>query len=122
MESEPEPSGDVKGAVCHCVSDLAATLKPEYTEALRRVEIVDAEQQGRARSCTAELARHRVEPTKARLLAAGRAEHVEWRAFCDERAEGIARAALGGQVAQQRRERAEGRRALGLEAAPRPPL
>ena len=30
---------DVAGAVCQCVSRLAATLKPEYAEALRRIEV-----------------------------------------------------------------------------------
>jgi RNA polymerase sigma factor (sigma-70 family) len=34
-----EPEGDVRGAVCRCVAELATTLKPEYAEALRRVEI-----------------------------------------------------------------------------------
>lgn len=34
-----EPGPDVHDAVCACVRDLAATLKPEYATALRRVEI-----------------------------------------------------------------------------------
>jgi RNA polymerase sigma factor (sigma-70 family) len=34
------PGGDeVHGAVCRCVGQLADTLKPEYAEALRRIEI-----------------------------------------------------------------------------------
>ena len=33
--SEPE----MKAAVCKCVSRLSATLKPEYADALRRVEV-----------------------------------------------------------------------------------
>lgn len=37
-ESE-EPAGDVAEAVCKCVGRLAGTLKPEYAEALRRVEV-----------------------------------------------------------------------------------
>lgn len=37
-ESE-EPAEDVAEAVCKCVGRLAGTLKPEYAEALRRVEV-----------------------------------------------------------------------------------
>lgn len=33
------PHGDVHGAICACVRDLAATLKPEYADALENVEI-----------------------------------------------------------------------------------
>ncbi len=39
LERQVEPEGDVQGAVCRCVGELAGTLKPEYAEALRRVEI-----------------------------------------------------------------------------------
>lgn len=39
LEQHVEPEGEVRGAVCRCVSELAKTLKPEYAEALRRVEI-----------------------------------------------------------------------------------
>ncbi|HEU5074184.1 MAG TPA: sigma-70 family RNA polymerase sigma factor [Polyangiaceae bacterium] len=39
LERHAEPEGEVRGAVCRCVGELAATLKPEYAEALRRVEI-----------------------------------------------------------------------------------
>ncbi len=39
LEAHVAPEGDVQGAVCRCVSELAGTLKPEYAEALRRVEI-----------------------------------------------------------------------------------
>lgn len=34
-----EPEADVERAVCGCVSRLAETLKPEYSEVLRRVEL-----------------------------------------------------------------------------------
>jgi RNA polymerase sigma-70 factor (ECF subfamily) len=34
-----DPRGDVHGAICTCVRELAATLKPEYAEALQSVEI-----------------------------------------------------------------------------------
>jgi RNA polymerase sigma-70 factor (ECF subfamily) len=30
---------EVQGAVCRCVASLAGTLKPEYAEALRRIEV-----------------------------------------------------------------------------------
>jgi len=33
------PSPDLKAAVCQCVAALADTLKPEYAEALRQVEV-----------------------------------------------------------------------------------
>lgn len=33
------PSVEVRAAVCQCVSQLAGTLKPEYAEALRRIEV-----------------------------------------------------------------------------------
>lgn len=39
LDQHVEPQEDVKGAVCQCVGELAGTLKPEYAEALRRVEI-----------------------------------------------------------------------------------
>jgi RNA polymerase sigma-70 factor (ECF subfamily) len=39
LERHVEPEADVRGAVCRCVGELAGTLKPEYAEALRRVEI-----------------------------------------------------------------------------------
>lgn len=34
-----ELDGELHRAVCHCVGELAATLKPEYAAALRRIEI-----------------------------------------------------------------------------------
>lgn len=39
-ELEPSTSPvEVQAAVCHCVRELAGTLKPEYAEALRRIEV-----------------------------------------------------------------------------------
>lgn len=34
-----EPAPELRGAVCGCVARLADTLKPEYAEALRRIEL-----------------------------------------------------------------------------------
>ncbi len=39
LEVEAGAAADVRDAVCRCVGDLAATLKPEYAAALRRIEI-----------------------------------------------------------------------------------
>jgi RNA polymerase sigma-70 factor (ECF subfamily) len=39
LEQHVEPAGDVRGAVCQCVGQLAGTLKPEYADALRRIEV-----------------------------------------------------------------------------------
>jgi RNA polymerase sigma factor (sigma-70 family) len=39
LDEAVEPSPDVKDAVCQCVRTLADTLKPEYAEALRRIEV-----------------------------------------------------------------------------------
>jgi RNA polymerase sigma-70 factor (ECF subfamily) len=39
LERELDPATETHGAVCQCVSWLAATLKPEYESALRRVEV-----------------------------------------------------------------------------------
>jgi RNA polymerase sigma factor (sigma-70 family) len=36
---DQEPSAELQGAVCQCVARLAGTLKPEYAEALRRIEV-----------------------------------------------------------------------------------
>jgi RNA polymerase sigma factor (sigma-70 family) len=36
---QTEPDTEVRGAICRCVGQLAATLKPEYAEALSRIEI-----------------------------------------------------------------------------------
>ena len=39
LDAHSEPGGEVLGAVCRCVGQLADTLKPEYAQALRRIEI-----------------------------------------------------------------------------------
>lgn len=39
LETRAEPEPELKAAVCKCVSRLSATLKPEYADALRRVEV-----------------------------------------------------------------------------------
>jgi RNA polymerase sigma-70 factor (ECF subfamily) len=39
LASQGEPDGDTRDAVCGCVALLTNTLKPEYGEALRRIEI-----------------------------------------------------------------------------------
>lgn len=33
------PDEDTRGEICRCVAELAQTLKPEYAEALRRIEL-----------------------------------------------------------------------------------
>lgn len=39
LEKYEEPAEEMRGAVCQCVARLAATLKPEYAEALERIEV-----------------------------------------------------------------------------------
>lgn len=39
IEAFAEPSEMMRGEVCRCVSRLAETLKPEYADALRRIEV-----------------------------------------------------------------------------------
>lgn len=39
LSREAGPLEETRGAICACVSRLAGTLKPEYAEALRRVEL-----------------------------------------------------------------------------------
>jgi RNA polymerase sigma factor (sigma-70 family) len=39
VEQQLEPDLDTRNAICRCVARLSATLKPEYGEALRRVEV-----------------------------------------------------------------------------------
>ncbi len=39
LERHVEPEAEMHNAVCQCVARLAGTLKPEYADALRRVEI-----------------------------------------------------------------------------------
>ncbi|HET7545263.1 MAG TPA: sigma-70 family RNA polymerase sigma factor [Polyangiaceae bacterium] len=39
LESAEQPPESLRGEVCACVARLAETLKPEYAEALRRIEV-----------------------------------------------------------------------------------
>ena len=39
LEGAVEPAAELRGAVCQCVARLADTLKPEYAQALRRIEL-----------------------------------------------------------------------------------
>jgi RNA polymerase sigma-70 factor (ECF subfamily) len=39
LEAETAPTPELSGAICGCVRELARTLKPEYAEALQRIEI-----------------------------------------------------------------------------------
>lgn len=39
LETHEGPPDDVRGSVCQCVARIATTLKPEYAEALQRIEV-----------------------------------------------------------------------------------
>lgn len=39
IETHEEPTEMLRGEVCRCVARLAGTLKPEYADALRRIEV-----------------------------------------------------------------------------------
>ena len=39
LELHAEPAYEVRGAICRCVAQLAGTLKPEYGEALQRIDV-----------------------------------------------------------------------------------
>jgi RNA polymerase sigma factor (sigma-70 family) len=39
LDEAAPPVADLHDAVCHCVTRLAGTLKPEYAEALRRIDV-----------------------------------------------------------------------------------
>ena len=39
VEHEHDPSPDLRDAVCQCIGQLAGTLKPEYANALKRIEV-----------------------------------------------------------------------------------
>jgi RNA polymerase sigma-70 factor (ECF subfamily) len=39
LEEAVEPDGETRGTICGCVGELAKTLKPEYAEAIARVEV-----------------------------------------------------------------------------------
>jgi RNA polymerase sigma-70 factor (ECF subfamily) len=39
LSHQPEPSAELRSAVCKCVGELADTPKPEYAVALKRIEV-----------------------------------------------------------------------------------
>jgi RNA polymerase sigma factor (sigma-70 family) len=39
VEQRSEPDVELRGAICKCVGDLAATLKEDYADALRSIEL-----------------------------------------------------------------------------------
>ena len=39
LKDAVEPPPELRDAICSCVSEIAATLKPEYAEAIRRVDL-----------------------------------------------------------------------------------
>jgi RNA polymerase sigma factor (sigma-70 family) len=39
LETHEQPTGDMEAEICACVSRLAATLKPEYADALQAIEV-----------------------------------------------------------------------------------
>ncbi len=39
LETQVEPDAETHGNICQCVGEIAGTLKPEYADALRRIEI-----------------------------------------------------------------------------------
>jgi RNA polymerase sigma-70 factor (ECF subfamily) len=39
LETQADAAGELRGEICACVSRLAGTLKPEYAEALRDIEV-----------------------------------------------------------------------------------
>lgn len=39
LEGAVEPPPEIRGAICGCVSRLATTLKPEYADAIQRIEV-----------------------------------------------------------------------------------
>ena len=39
LETHEEPTREMEGEICACVSRLASTLKPEYAEALQAIEV-----------------------------------------------------------------------------------
>jgi RNA polymerase sigma-70 factor (ECF subfamily) len=42
MEGAVEPPPELRDAICGCVAQLAATLKPEYEQAIRRIDVEGA--------------------------------------------------------------------------------
>jgi RNA polymerase sigma factor, sigma-70 family len=41
MEGAVEPPSELRDAICGCITRLAATLKPEYEQAIRRIDVDD---------------------------------------------------------------------------------
>ena len=39
LETQAEPTREMEGEICACISRLASTLKPEYAEALQAIEV-----------------------------------------------------------------------------------
>jgi RNA polymerase sigma-70 factor (ECF subfamily) len=39
LDMHVTPESEVRSVICHCIGELAATLKPEYAEVLHRVEV-----------------------------------------------------------------------------------
>lgn len=39
LEQRQEPGSEIEGEVCRCVAALAGTLKPEYADAIKRIEL-----------------------------------------------------------------------------------
>ncbi|HYC58680.1 MAG TPA: sigma-70 family RNA polymerase sigma factor [Thermoanaerobaculia bacterium] len=39
MKDAVEPPAEITGAICSCIGELAANLKPEYAEAIQQVEV-----------------------------------------------------------------------------------
>ena len=39
LKDAVEPPPELRGAICGCVTEVASTLKPEYAEAIRRVDV-----------------------------------------------------------------------------------
>lgn len=39
MEGAVEPPPELRGAICACVTRIAGTLKPEYEQAIRRIDV-----------------------------------------------------------------------------------
>jgi RNA polymerase sigma factor (sigma-70 family) len=48
LDQAPTASPDMQNVVCACVASLASTLKPEYAEAIRRIEVEGQSVQGYA--------------------------------------------------------------------------
>ena len=74
LETHETPSTDMETEICACVSRLAATLKPEYAEALQAIEVTGtpvkayAEQKGLSSSNAAVRVFRAREALKKRLM------------------------------------------------------